>query len=128
MSVELEGIDFAHPLTTELFDRTPEQRQARGKIVAQLVLSGSREPETTIDANRRLFAEFGEQIDGVIAERVLLFVADAVSTREHPPVDLKTEYLRATTDVRREIQELHEALPFPGLDRITAQHESGQEV
>ncbi len=108
---------LSHPLTTESFDRTPEQRAVRSRIVAKLALEGVTGEAASSEANRLCFIAFGHEIGTLLHQRTTDLIGDAVSVREHPPVDLATEQLRARMQIAEELDVVNGLMPFPGLER-----------
>jgi hypothetical protein len=97
---------FNHPLTTETFDRTPEQRHQRSEIYCQLMDSSKDSQEITFLVNRRMFEHFVEQVqldqEGLGSEAIATYEA--------------------------ELKQLHDELPLPGLERIAALHNPTEAV
>ena len=113
--------DLQHPLTTELFDRTPEQRAERARVGATL-----RRDDVTIRGeklegriNETMLARFYGDVTDAIDERRTQLIGKLVNST--PGVDESTVRLVAVNEVAVELRTLHAALPLPGLERLAGE-------
>lgn len=126
-AVQDDDIDFSSRLFTEYFDRTPEGRTKLAHITSSVMTDVSIDDSTT-EINRRSFEQFATEVDGLVDGRKKALIGDAVSVREHPPVDARAEGLRARMQITAELAELNQALPFPNLDRLDKDEGDPKEI
>lgn len=110
--------DFESPLTAALFDRTPEQRERRAKILAQIAVQndGILSPDARQDADRIMFGEFLTELGATIANKETELLGRSINAG--PSVDTATVALMARTTVTAAIGEWHAALPVPMIERL----------
>lgn len=119
----MTDLDFGNPLTTELFVRTPELQQERDALMMSLYRNRKNTPDAVLHtaANQQMYQRFGAQVSNLIDEKTKENVGDAVCHRmvdSGSGVDYHAARQAAILSVHSELQELHEALPFPGLDQV----------
>jgi hypothetical protein len=102
---------FADPLTTECFDRTPEQRAERTAVVLSFLNKGQTTKEADASANAVMFVNFLSSINEIITERIQeqLDQAHSVSTLDIEPI---------RAGVVDELAQLHQTMPLHGLERL----------
>ncbi len=107
-------IDFDDPLTGALFDRTTEQRVQHTRLCLRIRRENPTLPviEISRQADERMFAEFGIDLE-LLADRSLPAATTGVSFAQEE--ELRSQ---AIAHVRSEIEELHQKLPLPMLDRL----------
>lgn len=111
-------MDYSNPLTTELFDRTEQQRSERAKIVAQLYRDGAEPATVEARANKEMMDCFLGDVALAVKDRTREKIKTTLQVG--PCVDREAVELSVHAEVVREIAELHETLPFPNLDRLVA--------
>lgn len=92
-----EGLQFGHPLTAALFDRTVEQREAHGTLTAAMHEAGLAGGDATIISDLADFTMYYTFLEDLHA------LVDGGQTLEQ---------------VRQDIAALHEALPLPMIERM----------
>ncbi len=111
-------LDFTSPLTTEAFDRTPEQRAQRTAILAPILQRGHMShDDAQAETNRQMFDRFQSDFDALVAQRFHTLVSTELST-DGPGADSRALKLVARGAIMQELQELDQAFPYPGLERI----------
>ena len=114
-------LNFASPQVAELFVRTPEQRQERRALLAALYKNRKNTPDAVLHtaANQQMYLRFGAQINNLIDDKTKENVGDAVCHRvvdSGSGVDYNAARQAAILSVHSELQQLHEAMPSPGVD------------
>lgn len=113
--LELSHEYFAHPLTVERFDRTSEQRLERTEILANLLNNTSLSyTEAQAEANRQMFARFGEQITELVAAKAARI--SSVEIQGDYTTSWFTDLARTGVDV--DLKELNRVMPLHGLERL----------
>ncbi len=113
------SMDFSHSLTTELFDRTQEQRRARTAEVVRLRSTHQVGDGFDVEAaaNEVMFDMFLYDVDRDIDRRARFMIGQELNT-DGPSLDTLAVRRQASAEVVADLAVLHAALPLPGLERI----------